>query len=156
MLQLQGALITQANDDLRVACALVTHAQVSCLSSAAVVSLLSLSTSADFALENILRIRYVYREIQDWLSSRDIQYIAAYAGLYIFARLCNSNNIDDEKEVEREIFAQGVRVVRGTSYFCQEPGWFRLVFTHEIETLRESLDRLDRALKKLKGNHQVT
>lgn len=151
----QGALITQANQDMRMACALVVHAQVSCLTCASITSLLSRRLSDDFILENRRRLGRARREIQKWLCARDIQHVPAYAGLFIFARLCSSGSTEDEKALEKEISTRGVRVVRGTNYFCQEPGWFRLVFSHDTTTLRESLERIDGALRKMKGESHV-
>ncbi|KJK79798.1 hypothetical protein H634G_04037 [Metarhizium anisopliae BRIP 53293] len=150
-----GALITQANQDMRMACALVVHAQVSCLTCASITSLLSRRLSDDFILENRRRLGRARREIQKWLCARDIQHVPAYAGLFIFARLCSSGSTEDEKALEKEISTRGVRVVRGTNYFCQEPGWFRLVFSHDTTTLRESLERIDGALRKMKGESHV-
>jgi aspartate/methionine/tyrosine aminotransferase len=132
-----------------MACALVTHAQVSSLTAIAATSLLSPDILFKFLQENKSRIRSAYNEIRDWLSARKIQYISANAGLYIFVRLCDSDDEKAEKALEEQIARVGVRVVRGTNYFCKEPGWFRLVFTLEAEKMRESLNRLDGVLRGL-------
>ena len=51
------------------------------------------------------------------------------------------NNKDAEANLVSKCVANGVNIGRGSGFYTEEIGWFRLTFTMDKETLKEGLKR---------------
>jgi aspartate/methionine/tyrosine aminotransferase len=67
----------------------------------------------------------------------------------------SANAADSARYEEREAFIDatcmkhGVSIARGSLFFTEEWGWFRLTFTLPLEELREGIERMCKALSEV-------
>lgn len=124
--------------------AMAANTQVSGLTAVAVSSLLSdLSTTDKFIQMNRERLACAYGKMSAFLRARQIKYIPAYAGIYIWVKLSDKVlSWDQESQLTKILAEHNVAVSSGKSYASQEPGWYRLSFALEAGKLEEGLKRL--------------
>lgn len=144
----KGALVNQTNTALRMSAALSVHSQVSTLST----FLASNVLLAPEAVKEVIshggsQCRQSYETVRSFLEVRTIDFIPVHYGVYVFARLAELNNQDEEAELQKCLKQRGVSVSTGTSYHLDNPGWFRICYGMPLAELQRGLDRLDKGLK---------
>jgi len=80
------------------------------------------------------------------------------AGFFIFADLrqyLKSQTFEEERWLFEKFFAAGVYIVPGQTLYCNEPGWFRILFTLSRETLEIGLSRIENVLSSLKADAKI-
>ena len=85
--------------------------------------------------------------VEEFCKKRNIKFLAASAGLFVFAQLCPEATEEDEKRFKEGLQTHGVTLACGTSYHCKERGWFRICFAVERVKLCEALRRLDMMMR---------
>jgi aspartate/methionine/tyrosine aminotransferase len=137
--------------------ALSTHSQVSSL----VVPFVESAALTDSMIATLCnQSRPFLEESRDivvvFLEKRDIEFVPATAGLFIFAKLSLSS-IDSEKALEKKLSKRGIVLASGTGYHCKEPGWFRICFSFERSKLVTALGRLGQVLDPIEedNSHNV-
>jgi DNA-binding transcriptional MocR family regulator len=99
---------------------------------------------------NSERLTASYRLLADFLTKRDIEYIAPSHGLFLFARLArHARNAGDEKcFFDRLAVNGGIKIGHGRFYKGVEGqfGWARIRFSVKREEMLEALERLDKVL----------
>lgn len=146
---LQGFLITQYSPQLRLSTSLSSHARVSVLTAIATTRLFSDRTYLRWYIrENQDRIRRAWHTCATFLDRNRIPCIRPRAGTFVWVKIGTRPGFSwkDEKELAEEFGDCNVMVGNGLSYHAVEPGWFRITFTVEPETLRVGLQRMERAL----------
>jgi aspartate/methionine/tyrosine aminotransferase len=84
--------------------------------------------------------------VTDFLSEREVPFVPAECGLFVFARFSNSGDTDVEKEFQLCLRSHHVALLSGTGCHFGQPGWFRVCYSVPPEKLSEGLKRLDKAL----------
>ena len=95
---------------------------------------------------NSERLASAYRVLTSFLKSRNVAYIPANAGLYVFARVApKASTWEDETAQIARIKEAGVLVSSGKSYHVpeSEKGWARIGFAIPTDQLTEAIHRLD-------------
>lgn len=87
--------------------------------------------------------------LEQFLVHRNIEFVPAYAGVYVFARLSPYNDIYWEQVLVQEMKIQGICLASGTNYHLEQPGWFRISYALPPNTVAEGLRRLENSLKAL-------
>lgn len=144
-----GAVISQANERLRISLALASNIQVSSLAAIATSGLLKSPALDDLISLNKQRLKEAHRNITAFLKSHGVHYIPATAGPFIFAKLPRYVSSLAEEQQLVELFAsEGVIVSPGTNYAWSknEFGWIRITFALQPNVLEEGLERLARGL----------
>jgi aspartate/methionine/tyrosine aminotransferase len=57
-----------------------------------------------------------------------------------------ATSIHDDETITRKLLAKKVFIASGAAFGSEEPGWFRIVFTHPRTYLEEGLKRMIEAL----------
>lgn len=150
-----GAVVSQANERLRVSLALASNIQVSSLAAIATTGLLKSSNLRNLIHLNKRRLKEAHRNITAFLESHGIHYIPATAGPFVFAKLPRYVSSLAEEQQLVEIFAsEGVIVSPGTNYAWSqnEFGWIRITFALQPSVLEEGLKRLACGLNTISRN----
>jgi aspartate/methionine/tyrosine aminotransferase len=103
--------------------------------------------------ENLSRMRENYQLLRETFSALGIPILNSQGGLYAFADFrmyMSSQDFEGELELFEKFFEAGVYFLPGKELFCEEPGWFRIVFTVARPTLLEGLRRIETVLKERK------
>ncbi|KAF2259677.1 1-aminocyclopropane-1-carboxylate synthase [Lojkania enalia] len=141
-----GCCITQANRPLATGIALSTNTQVSSLTAVATTSLLTSPKLQDLLTLNSERLAMAYKRTTDFLKLHNIQYMPAYMGPFLFARVApNAQTWEDEADVIAACKNAGVSLSAGKNYHLNEgdKGWARITFAVSEENLEEALKRLE-------------
>lgn len=129
---------------------LTSSLHTSSLSAVFVTSLLtSVELPALIAL-NSKRLSESYRILVEFLQKREIEFIPAHAGLFVFARLAKGCRCwEEEAMIVERLKENGVLVSPGRTYHGleEEKGWIRITFAVPEDTLREGLERVQRCLR---------
>ncbi|OJJ45953.1 hypothetical protein ASPZODRAFT_26546 [Penicilliopsis zonata CBS 506.65] len=135
------------NPQVALAVALGANTQVSALTAIAMTSLLT----NEAQLEQILklsrtRLQTAYAAMRRFLRAHEMEYIPAWAGMYVWARLDKTiTTWEQETALQKRLADHGVAVSAGRSYSSQQPGWYRLSFALEGDALAEGLRRIEAA-----------
>jgi bifunctional pyridoxal-dependent enzyme with beta-cystathionase and maltose regulon repressor activities len=54
--------------------------------------------------------------------------------------------VDGDEKIMQKLLAKRVFIALGTDFGCEDPGWFRIVFTHPRAYLEDGLRRMVEAL----------
>lgn len=139
-------MVSQENASLIQTISVTGCLQISNLVTLAARSILTAPTLPDVLSQNRGRLAECYQIMTTFLRSRQIEYIPATAGLYVFARLLDSEK-DDEAQQAQILQDSGILVGTGQSYHAPKKGWFRLVFSiGPPHLLQEALARLGTVL----------
>lgn len=98
---------------------------------------------------NAKRLANAYAILEIFLQRRDIPYIRATAGCYVFAKLAkHARSWEDEGDLVKLLQDEDVLVASGRGYANPdtEAGWMRLSFAVEEAKLQEGIRRIDRVL----------
>ncbi|KAF2711255.1 1-aminocyclopropane-1-carboxylate synthase-like protein 1 [Pleomassaria siparia CBS 279.74] len=143
-----GSLLSRSAK-VRMCVALSTHGQISSLAIPFVDSVvLTDSMVTTLFTESRTFMEESRNLVTEFLDGRGIKFIPATAGLFVFAKLC-LNSTDSERSFIMRLCKQGIVLASGTSYHCQELGWFRICFAVERSKLRAGLVRLGYVLDEL-------
>ncbi|KAJ5107391.1 hypothetical protein N7456_004066 [Penicillium angulare] len=142
-----GAIISQSNSNLHTAAKCVSlYSFVSAMSDQIVTSILSNDTFTDIHILRIIKENNIeYRE-------------GCNAGFFLWANLgkkylehhpeeCITKSDFSDKIFNKLLHDQKVYVAHGTAYGSENPGWYRIVFSHPIPWLDEAMKRILHGLK---------
>ncbi|EHK21722.1 uncharacterized protein TRIVIDRAFT_151885 [Trichoderma virens Gv29-8] len=129
---------------VRLSAALSTHSQVSSLSMAFTSrAILRSSFVEEIAYTRNRTLSQAYSVVSSFLNTNQMEFIPAYYGMFVFARL---RNLDTDFEAEKRLLAclktRGVSLSTGSSYHFNEAGWFRICYAVPISQLHEGLKRI--------------
>ncbi|KAF3056182.1 1-aminocyclopropane-1-carboxylate synthase 7 [Trichoderma lentiforme] len=138
-----GALIT-LNKAIRLSAALSTHSQVSSLSTAITFrAIFRPSFIEEIADTRKKTLSQAYSVVSSFLYTNQTEFIPAYYGMFVFARL---HNLGTDFKAEERLLAclktSGVSLSTGSSYHFNEAGWFRICYAVPITQLQEGLRRI--------------
>ncbi|KAK4050295.1 hypothetical protein OIV83_003616 [Microbotryomycetes sp. JL201] len=120
-------------------------------------ALLNSADLPDYIKRNQEALKQSYTRATQWLKQRSIPYTPAQAGHYILIDLRGYTarfkdvaeaDLDGEIELLNRMVDAGVYLGPGHSYFCPEPGFFRLTHSIPPDHLDLALQRLDAVLDK--------
>lgn len=144
-------MVSQQNQRLLTGVSLTSSLHTSSLSAVFVTSLLtSVQLPALIAL-NSKRLSESYRILVGFLQKREIEFIPANAGLFVFARLAKGcRSWEEEAMIGERLKENGVLVSPGRTYHGleEEKGWMRITLAVPEDTLREGLERVQRCLSR--------
>lgn len=144
--QIKASVVSQDNTNLIQTISVTGCLQISNLATLSARCILTASALPDILSRNRDKLAECYRIMTTFLNSRQIEYIPATAGLYVFARLLHSE-MDDEAQQAQILQDSGILVGTGQSYHTPGKGWFRLVFSiGSPHLLQEALGRLGTVL----------
>ncbi|CAF0756700.1 unnamed protein product [Didymodactylos carnosus] len=98
---------------------------------------------------------YSVKKQLELMSDGRIKVYEAQAGLFIWADFglyLNEKSFDEELKLFNMIFDAGLYITCGKILGCNEPGWFRLIFSVKDSWIEEGLIRLKTALNKYEFN----
>ncbi|KAL4755788.1 pyridoxal phosphate-dependent transferase [Aspergillus foveolatus] len=145
-----GVLISQSNPQFLGACESISlFSFPSSLADKAVASLLADGTFMDnFVATNRARLSESYQFVTGFCKTNGIPYAHSNAALFVWIKLgaiVKDTEMTDDVLLSR-LRKQGVYMTSGSTYACEEPGWFRVVMAHPRHVLEEGLRRMMRAL----------
>ncbi|KAL7921244.1 pyridoxal phosphate-dependent transferase [Trichoderma austrokoningii] len=152
-----GAVISQANPSLHAALIPVSlYSSASSISEHAAANILDDHEWVEsYIAENKRRLAQQYASVVSWAKSRGITYrpgVNAAFFLWVdlgshFKSLHPDAVTDDlNKTIATALLKHKVFLASGTAFGSEEPGWFRIVFSHPEPYLREGLGRVITAL----------
>lgn len=103
-----------------------------------------------FALSS-QRLAEAYKTLTTWLAQRELVYVPANMGCFVFARLVSkADTWEDEAAAVQKWKDAGVSVSSGKSFHAPEgaKGWARINFALTPADLAEALRRLDSMFSK--------
>ena len=116
---------------------------ISSLSDFSLQSLLSDKEWIDgFIQENQVRLASNYEKIVSYLKEKNIEFIPASAGFFIWIKLKGIQNQQEEFQIWTEIMNQNVLILPGHAFHSQEYGWFRILFSLPWNLVKMGLDRV--------------
>jgi gliotoxin/aspirochlorine biosynthesis aminotransferase len=123
--------------------ALSTHGQVSSVTALFAARHILTKRTIQYVLDENRRVlRKSYSTVVRFCEERNIRFVKANAGLFVFAKLCTG----DEKRFTEVMFHEGVYLSGGLSYHLKDSGWFRICFSIPPTELEDCLIRIDRAI----------
>ncbi|CAH0047600.1 unnamed protein product [Clonostachys solani] len=143
-----GCLITQANEKLRMSQAILNNGKL-CTAAQVMVAPILQDTSQLSALVslNIQRMQSAARLAVQFAEFHNLAYYEPVAGVYVWLRLSNSCNTDDEEEaIVQRCAKQGVFVGSGSDYCEGQAGWFRLTFALSTDKFVQGLRLIETAM----------
>jgi aspartate/methionine/tyrosine aminotransferase len=144
---LQGAIITQRNNDLLLGCALITNNKVSSLTSVLVPSILEPKLGLkSLNLNRRTKLAMSYKKVERFLQNRDLEYVPAKAGLFVFACLGRKRTEKEQLLLIDCMAKAGVKLVAGTSFHFEQFCWFRIMFPLPPNIVDVALQRIGEAL----------
>lgn len=153
-----GSIISQSNPDLHYSFVLPSiYSSISSLSDHATASLLEDEEWVDWYIEKNRKLlsKQLHRTVS-WARENDVPYspgVNAAFFLWVDLGTTFKNNhpdqtIDDiDDTVSKALLDNKVFLSAGKDFGCEQPGWFRIVFSHPDDFLLIGLDRIAKALK---------
>lgn len=152
-----GAVVSQHNPTLHLALGPVSlYSSISSLSANATASILEDEDWHDaYLAENSAKLAANYKVITTWAKENDIPYMpGANAAFFLWvdlgttyvSRRPNMGAVDLDEEVMQALLRRKVFLASGKLFGSEKPGFFRIVFSHDEEYLREGLRRVTEAL----------
>ncbi|KAJ2902518.1 hypothetical protein MKZ38_000483 [Zalerion maritima] len=151
---LQGAFISQENRAVCLSGALSTFCQTS--SMAALVAekvILTKENVHQVTTRGREQLTTVYRTVSEFLLRREVPFVPAECGVYVFANLCHSSTVQapGAEDAFRQLLKKHrVVLAAGTDYHLARPGWFRICYGCHPERLAEGLERIDRCISEFR------
>lgn len=68
-----------------------------------------------------------------------------------FSKFMQDKSFKSEDDLFKLFFKHKVFFAQGSVFYSKEPGWFRIIFTQNLETLQVGLDRIEQALTSIAG-----
>ncbi|XP_070553687.1 probable inactive 1-aminocyclopropane-1-carboxylate synthase-like protein 2 [Ptychodera flava] len=100
---------------------------------------------------NRKRLRDSYDVMSKGLTKLGIPHLVRSAGLYIWAdfrEFVSPLTFEAELEMFHELIDAGVYIPAGQCFYCQEPGWFRIIFALPNHIQQLVLQRIDKVIAK--------
>ncbi|KAL7954013.1 PLP-dependent transferase [Trichoderma compactum] len=155
-----GALISQANPSLHAALILVNlYSSVSSVSDHVTANILEDDAWVEaYIAENRRRLAEHYRAVTSWAKENNITYRPGVnAAFFLWVDLGsaykslhpNAEPDDLNKTIATALLKHKIFLASGTAFGSEEPGWFRIVFSHPEDYLQEGLKRVSKALAEL-------
>ncbi|KAM0255721.1 hypothetical protein ACHAQJ_005475 [Trichoderma viride] len=155
-----GALISQANQPLHAALIPVSlYSSASSISEHATANMLDDDGWTEaYIAENKRRLARQYELVVSWAKAQGITYrpgvnaaFFLWANLGSFYQSLHPNFAigDLNKTISTALLKHKVFLASGTAFGSEEPGWFRIVFSHPEDYVREGLKRVLAALTEL-------
>ncbi|KAI1317924.1 PLP-dependent transferase [Xylariaceae sp. FL0255] len=145
-----GCAVTQYNKPLRTGIALVSNTQLSSLTAIVTTSLLRSPDLPKLLKLNADRLSQAYAKVMSFLKERNLCYIPANMGPFLFAQMVPGvKDWSEEAKFVEDCKKLGVLVSAGRSYHVPEDtqGWVRLNFALPPERLEKGLERLARVFQ---------
>ena len=97
-----------------------------------------------------------YRRITEFLQSRNIPYVKASAGMFIYVdlrSLLKDQSFQEEESLASKLFEDvGIILTPGKVCHCPYPGFFRLCFAWvQLDVLEIAINRINGAITKIRG-----
>ena len=102
--------------------------------------------------KNSVALRKACKKLETFLMRQRIQYIPASAGMFIFARLCPSEDEEAHQQLQVELSSNKVALAAGHSYHFSQPGWFRISYAMDPSLLDLGIHRLQTSLRAVASN----
>lgn len=155
-----GAVISQANQSLHDALVPVSlYSSASSISEHAAANILDDHDWVEsYIAENKRRLARQYESVVSWAKSKGITYrpgvnaaFFLWVDLGSFYKTLHPDAATDDlnKTIATTLLKHRVFLASGTAFGSEEPGWFRIVFSHPEAYLREGLERVHAALTEL-------
>ncbi|OTA01199.1 aminotransferase, putative [Trichoderma parareesei] len=155
-----GALISQANPSLHAALIpLNLYSSASSIADHATANILEDDAWVEtYIAENQRRLAEQYRVVTLWAKENGITYRPGVNAAFflwvdlgsVFRKLHPNTKTDDlNKTIATALLKHKVFLASGTAFGSEEPGWFRIVFSHPEDYLQEGLKRVLTALAEL-------
>ncbi|KAL6788751.1 PLP-dependent transferase [Trichoderma sp. SZMC 28012] len=155
-----GALISQANPSLHAALIPVNlYSSVSSVSDHVTANILEDDAWVEaYIAENRRRLAEQYRAVTSWAKENNIAYRPGVnAAFFLWVDLGskykslhpNAETDDLNKTIATALLKHKIFLASGTAFGSEEPGWFRIVFSHPGYYLQEGLKRVSKALAEL-------
>ncbi|CAG8221556.1 unnamed protein product [Penicillium salamii] len=155
-----GAVISQSNPDFHIAqrC-LSLYTFVSAMSDQTTAAILSNDDFTDAYIKKnreLLSISHEY--VVNALKSSGIDYLpGCHAGFFVWVNLgkkylerypqMDKSGLELTELVHQRLLTRKVYLAHGIAYGAENPGWFRVVFSHPIPWLEEAMVRIVRAIE---------
>ncbi|KAL7893487.1 pyridoxal phosphate-dependent transferase [Trichoderma sp. SZMC 28014] len=155
-----GAVISQANQSLHDALIPVSlYSSASSLSEHVTANILDDHDWVEsYIAENKRRLAQQYKSAVSWAKSQGIRYRpGVHAAFFLWVDLGSfytslhpdAATDDLNKTIATALLKHRVFLASGTAFGSEEPGWFRIVFSHPEPYLQEGLGRVLQALREL-------
>ena len=99
---------------------------------------------------NHKRLQDAYSYVETRLTLLSIPVLKPSAGLFCWANFrsyIETMDTEGEMKLFRKLFDdEKVYIVPGSQFFCQQPGWFRIIFAVKQDILEAGLDKIEHAL----------
>ncbi|KAM6490983.1 Pyridoxal phosphate-dependent transferase [Amanita muscaria] len=143
-----GVFVTQDNHTLRDAIAAQQQSKLSAFTSVAATQLLQDTLFLkDIVASNPGLLRSNFNVALSFLRFYFVPFILPTAGVFVFAKfLITGGTVEEEQALEKKFSDHGVRINGGTHLHSSIPGYFRLIFAVERETLINGLHKIEAAL----------
>ncbi|RFU81486.1 1-aminocyclopropane-2-carboxylate synthase 2 [Trichoderma arundinaceum] len=153
-----GALVSQANQSLHAALIPVNlYSSASSISDHATANILDDDCWVEsYVAENRRRLAQQYKSVVSWAKENGITYRhGVNAAFFLWVDLGSIYKSlhpdvatgDLNKTIATALLRRKVFLASGTAFGSEEPGWFRIVFSHPDDYLHEGLKRVLTALK---------
>lgn len=152
-----GALISQANQSLHAALIPVTlYSSASSISDHATANILDDDVWVEsYITENKRRLAQQYTSVVSWAKENSVTYRpGVHAAFFLWVDLGSiyqslhpdvaTDNLNET--IATSLLKHRVFLASGTAFGSEEPGWFRIVFSHPDDYLQEGLKRVLTAL----------
>ncbi|KAA8904584.1 hypothetical protein TRICI_005454 [Trichomonascus ciferrii] len=153
-----GSIISQANPSLHYSFVLPSiYSSISSLSDHVTASLLEDEEWVDgYIKQNCKLLSKQHQRAVSWAKENNVPYspgVNAAFFLWVDLGTAYKNNHPDQKiadidkTVSKALLDSKVFLSAGKDFGCEQPGWFRIVFSHPDSFLQIGLDRVAKALK---------
>ncbi|KAL9955480.1 hypothetical protein ACROYT_G036811 [Oculina patagonica] len=106
-----------------------------------------------FIPTNQQRLRNAHKMACDALREVGIQVLPGECGLFMWVDFRElAPTFEAEMQLYERVMANGVFIFPGAYFKCPEPGWFRIVFALETETLQIGLRRIQETIKQVRAD----
>lgn len=152
-----GAIISQRNPVLQSALLPVAvYSGMSSLTQHVTTSILEdFAWTAKYIEENQMKLAKQYEYAVAWAKQKNVEYAPGVnAAFFLWINLGKiymvrnpSTSLEQLDETTNKVLLdQKVFLASGKGFGSESPGWFRMVFSHEIYHLEEGLQRIEKAL----------
>lgn len=91
-------------------------------------------------------LKKAYQSIEEFLQRKEVEFISAECGMYVFAKLCPVETVGAEREFREVLKKHAIIISAGTDYHFHQPGWFRICYGCKPSKLAEGLDRIGKCI----------
>lgn len=102
----------------------------------------------NFLITHRERLEDRYALCTNFLKARSIPYIPSNAGCFIWANLSKysafergNTSLEQERSLACRLFGEGIYLIPSEAFHGEDPGWFRISFAVDKDTLETGLAR---------------